>query len=355
MNYPPLLWAAAFLLAGCAGPPPGAPPAPENAYRPSLFLSLPSTCNTPDGMTLDASGNIILSCPNFNEPQYPGLLMRIDRQNRLTDYFAALPHPDTKRAYPMGLEFGPDGHLYYADNQYFNDKNYKSRLVRVVHENGKPVRGEVVVDGFKLANAVRWQGDAVFVSDTFFDIPNRPGQSGVYRFSLDEFRGSPLRLRPAPADPHLIATFTTTPNHRNDLAGSDGLAFDLAGRLFAGNFGDGVLSRLTFDASGKLIANEIVSRALTCTDGMVCDRKSGNIYITDSEKNAIHVLKPDGTLHLLWENDDTDGAEGLLDQPCEPIVRGDELIIANFDMPFPGLKNKAYDQQHTLSLIRLRR
>jgi len=354
MNYSLVVFPAALLMAGCAGSPAGAPPAQENAHRPSLFLALPSTCNTPDGMTLDASGNIILSCPNFNEPQYPGVLMRIDPQNRLSDYFATPPHPDTRRACPMGLEFGPDGHLYYADNQYFHDQNYKSRLVRVVHENGKPVRAEVVVEGFKLANAVRWQGDAVFVSDTFFDLPDRPGQSGVYRFSRDELRGGPLRLRPAPADPHLIATFTTVPNHRNDLAGSDGLAFDLKGRLFTGNFGDGVLSRLTFDAAGKLTANEIISRALTCTDGMVCDRKSGSLYITDSENNAIHVLSPDGVLTKLWENEDTDGADGLLDQPCEPLVRGGELIIANFDMPFPGLKNKAYDPHHTLSVIRLR-
>lgn len=51
-------------------------------------------------------------------------------------------------------------------------------------------------------------------------------------------------------------------------------------------------------------------------------------------------------------NDDNDGAEGLLDQPCEPMVWGDKLLIANFDMSFPGVKN-SNDAVHTLSVINL--
>jgi len=342
-----------FALAACG--PAQRQTTPSPLERPALLLSLPETCNTPDGMALDGDGNIILSCPNFNDTNYPGVLMKISRDNRLSDFFTVPIHPDTKRGCPMGLEFGPDGNIYYADNQYFYDKNHKSRLVRVVIENGEPVRAEVLVNGFKLANAVRWKDDAVYVSDTFFDLPDKPGMSGVYRFTLEELNRGPIQLKPAPDDPRLVATFTTLPNHRKDLAGSDGLAFDNQGNLYTGNFGDGALSKMTFDASGKLVSSTVISRTLTCTDGMLCDRRSGSIYITDSEKNAIHVLAPDGTLTTVWENGDSDGSDGLLDQPCEPIVRGDELIVANFDMPFPGLKNKAYDAHRTLSVFRLKR
>ena len=43
---------------------------------------------------------------------------------------------------------------------------------------------------------------------------------------------------------------------------------------------------------------------------------------------------------------DTDGADGLLDQPCEPMVWGDKLLVVNFDMSFPGLKNTRNDEVH---------
>jgi hypothetical protein len=325
-----------------------------DAHRPRLLLSFPDSCNTPDGMALDTAGNLYLSCPNFNDQNYPGIVMKIDPQNRPSIFFAAPVHPETGRGAPMGIEFGPDGNIYYADNQYFTDQNCKSRLMRIVMKEGVPVRGEVVVEGLKLANAVRWKGDTVFVSDTFFDLPDEPGASGIYRFRLSEFDKQPVKVLPLAKDPHLIARFQTVPNHRKDLAGADGMAIDHEGRLLTGNFGDGVLSRLTFAADGSVAKQETISRKLTCVDGMVYDKRSGNIYIADSEKNAIQVLAPDGTVSTLWENDDADGSDGLLDQPCEPIVRGDELIVANFDMTFPGLKNRGYDKFHTLSAIRLK-
>jgi len=347
-----LMLAAVAALAGCEAQ----PPAPEGA-KPSLFLSLDDKYNTPDGMTLDSgTGDIILSCPNFNDTKHPGVLVKIDPQNNLTPYFDMPPHPETGKAGPMGLDFGPDGNLYVADNQYFNDKDHKSRLIRVNIKDGKPVGADVVVDGFKLSNAVIWKGNNVYVSDTFFDLEDKPGSSGIYCIGLDEMNAGCVKLKPKGTDdPHLIATFTTVPNHRNDLAGADGLTFDSKGNLYTGNFGDGVFSKITFDADGKVASNEVIIRdkEMPCVDGIFCDLATDEIYITDSEKNAIHVLSPDGKLRTIWENDDTDGSDGLLDQPCEVLIRGKELIIVCFDMSFPGLKNSAYDKHHTLSVIQL--
>lgn len=331
---------------------------PQRAeIRPRLVAALPACGNTPDGMCLDKkTGDIILASPNFNDPTYPGVLFCIDRDDRLSLYFAMPVHPDTKRGCPMGMSIGPDGHIYVADNQYFNDKNYKSRLIRVVRDGGKPVRAEVVAEGFKLANAVAWKENAVYVSDTFFDIPDKPGMSGVFRIARDEMQDAVVQLKPGLDDPHLVATFTTNVNNpRQDAAGADGITFDSRGNLYVGNFGDGVISKITFDRTGAVASNRVLIKdpKFSCCDGMFCDLETDLIYFADSEKNAIHVFNPEGKIWTLWQNGPTDGSDGLLDQPCEVLVRGGKLYIACFDMPFPGLLNQQFDPWHTVSAIRL--
>jgi len=332
--------------------------APGQNLRPDLYQDLPQHVNVPDGLTLDAAGNLILASPNFVDQRYPGVLAQITPQDELRLWFAMPVHPETKQSGPMGLEFGPDGNLYVADNQYFWNTEYASRLIRVIVKNGKAVDAEVVVEGFKLANAVRWKGDFVYVSDTFFDLADAPGTSGVYRFHIDEFAGAPVKLKPkGENDPHLVATFVTQPNERGDVAGADGLAFDGQGNLYCSLFGNGDVYKLTFDAQGNVAAKTrfVHDPRCPCGDGICYDAKANVIYIADSQNNAIHVIHMDGRFETLWENEDASGANGLLDQPCEPIVRGDDLIISNFDGDFPGLKNKGADEHRTMSIIHLQR
>jgi hypothetical protein len=346
-------------------PPTPAPPNP----KPSLLVRLLDTCNTPDGMRLFPSddaknADIVLSCPNFGDPTYPGILMQISKDQQggsvAAPFFAMPPHPATGKAGPTGLDFGPDGNLYVADNQYRYDQTFKSRLIRVRVDNGTAVGVDVLVEGFKAANAVAWKGDHLYVSETWFDLPDEPGASGIYRFALEELNTpGGVKLLPPPTDPHLLARFSTEPNRGLSLAGADGVAFDKDGNLFAGNFGDGVVSRITFDDQDNIATQErwVLSPQLKTADGMFADKGRNRIYIADSKDNAIRVLSSvDGTVTSLWENGNSDGAEGLLDQPTDVLVRGDQLIIANFDLPPPagGIKNDAHDSEHTLSVIRLR-
>jgi len=324
-------------------------------YRAKLFMALPEWAHLPDGMALDAEGNIILACPNYNDQRWPAVLAKIDKANQLSVWLPLPVHPKTKRCGPMGIAFGPDGNLYVADLQYFFDKDHASRLLRVNVKDGKPVDVDVVVEGFQLSNAVVWKGNDVFVSETFFDTPGDPNKSGIFRFTLAELQKGTIKLEPFGKDPHLIATFTTGPNERKDNAGADGLALDSKGNLYCSLFGDGAIYKLTFDEKGNVASNKLLIRdkRCPCGDGMRYDPKTDKIYIADSQNNAIHAFTPDGKLETIWENDDSDGADGSLDQPCEPLIRGRELIISNFDGNFPGLKNKGYDKAHTLSVIKL--
>ena len=155
------------------------------SYKPKLFLSLDQTCDTPDAMTMAPDGSIILACPNFQNDDNVGVLMKIGKDNKAELFYTVPPQGDSTHARPMGLDYGPDGNIYVADNQYFTKETYKSRLLRIVIEDGKPVRTEVAVDGFNLSNAVIWKGDDVYVSDTFFSMKEKPGASGIYKISKE--------------------------------------------------------------------------------------------------------------------------------------------------------------------------
>jgi sugar lactone lactonase YvrE len=328
----------------------------QGQKKAELFLDLPEYCNTPDGMTLGEDGNIYLSCPNFNNPLFPGLVMKISPRNELSIFYAMPAHPETKMACPMGLDFGPDGNLYIADNQYFYNTDHKSRLVRIVFEDGKPVKSEIVAEGMNLANAVIWKGNDCFVSETRLNLSEEDGSSGIYRFTLDEMNRGTVKLKPGKEDSHLIAGFKTAFTNRGDLAGADGMTIDSEGNLYTGNFGNGVMSKISFNEDGTVKSNEIFvqDKTMTCVDGIFYDAARDVIYVADSEKNAIRTVSMDGKVGTLSENADTDGSDGGMDQPCEVLVRGDEMIIANFDMPFSGLKNSKFDAPYTLSVIKLK-
>lgn len=339
--------------------------APHMHKTPSLLVELPDHCNTPDGCTLAPNGDVILSVPNFNnnllpkDQQAPAILMRITPDNQIVDFykFAAKDlHPDTKKVGPMGCDFGPDGHLYVADNHFFFDKNHKSRLLRINIKDGKPVGCDVVVEGFIVSNAVIWHGDTVYVSETILDEKPRPLPSGIYAFKLKELQGKkPVKLKPwtkdAP-DPHLI---TVIHSSGKIGFGADGLTFDSRGNLYCGIFEDGTVHKITFGKDGKVASNTVWAKAphMKCCDGIFCDLRDDKIYVADMILNAVQVVCPCATVTTVASNADTDGTGGLIDQPCEVLIRGNDLIVVNMDMPFEGVVNTKFDKPWTLSVIKL--
>jgi len=324
--------------------------APESSQDPR-FIRLPDWSNTPDGMALLGDGSFVLSVPNYNDPSVPAEIARVTADNTVERFFTPPVHPETGRAGPMGICLAPSGDLYYADNQFDENSHEKSRVMRIEMRDGKPVQARVVVSGLNVANAVVVRDGYLYVSDSILVPGSKPLLSGVFRFPLD--REGLVLQSPVKDDPHLVAAIES---HNESIGyGADGLCFDPAGRLYVGNFADGTIHRLMFDADGQVGENIVWldDPQVQCADGLFYHPGTEAIYVADMVQNAVHAVSLDGTIHTLAKNGDTDGADGTLDQPCEAIVRGDEVIVSNMDWPFPGVVNTTWDKPYTLSHIPL--
>ena len=326
-----------------------------------LFIALPDCVNTPDGLALLRDGSIIVSAPNFNDQTKPPLLVRVTGVTGKTKaekfYEFPTPYPGlpkgADRIAPMGNAPAPNGDLYMADMQYMKDKNQKSRLWKLVVKGGKVEKMVLVASGFNVANGIAIHGGYVYITESALEVESQPLTSAVLRFRLDEEN---VQLQtPLKNDPHIITTFKSL---NNDWRfGADGIEFDRHGNLFVGLFGDGVIHKITFGADGNVKSNDVFAQApgrmINC-DGMRRDA-ADNLYVADSAANAIRIIRPNGTVETLWENEDAvDKLSGQLDQPCEALVRGNEIIVSNMDWPFPKFKNSKYQLPATLSVIKIK-
>lgn len=325
-----------------------------------LLIELPRSCNTPDGMCLLPDGNILLSVPNVNDQTAPGRIMKITPDNKLEEFYDPPKHPDTGKAYPFGICVDPDsGDVYYADLQWFAElkPNWKSRVIRIPMKDGKPGKAEVVVEGMIVANAVVVRDGCLYVSDTIMVPDSKPLVTGIYKIKLSQKRPVQLK-RPLEDDPHCIATMLT---HNDKVPfGADGLCFDCDGNLYCGNFADGTVHKIEFNKKGKATTPRpapIWAKAdfMKSADGLFYDKVKKEIYVADSLANAIQIVSLDGKVRTLSQEPTFDGADGRMDQPCEALLRGREVIISNFDMPVEGGVNTEFEVPNCISVIRLKK
>jgi len=320
--------------------------------KPTLFSSLNETITTPDGLALAPDQKSVwLSVPNYSSFATNGAkLVQLDKDGNIISEFKDLTlSPATNEVHPMGLEFAEDGNLYIADNQLFSGKPTESRLLRVIFKDGKPEKSEVIVEGLGLANAIRVRDGKIYVTDTVMPSENE-NLSGIYVFDISEFNGTPIKI--TKNDSHLLTTFTCTSE-----TGVDGMCFDKDGNLYTGTFGDGKFFKVSFNKDGSFKSQEVIidSPAFECCDGICYDEKTNSIYITNSQMNSVWVLDlTNNTFQRLWQNPDDKGETGLLDQPCEPLIWGNDLLVVNFDFTFPAMLNKENDSVHTVSKFKIR-
>ena len=330
----------------------------------ALLVALPDYVNTPDGMALLRDGSIVVSAPNFNDETRPPLLVRVTggagKAKAEKFYEFPTPYPGlakgVDRIAPMGIAPAPNGNLYLADMQFMKDKNQKSRLWKLVVKGGKIQKMVLVATGFNVANGVVIHGGCCYITESVLEDDSHPLTSAVLRFKLDE--ENVTLTTPLKNDPHIITTFKSYKDQWR--FGADGIEFDNQGNLYVGLFGDGIMHKITFDKKGDVKSNEVFAKApgkmINC-DGMHLDKRTNKLYVADSASNAIQVINcKDGSIETLACNADvTDKTTGGLDQPCEALVRGNEIIVSNMDWPFPGFMNTKWQQPATLSVIKLKK
>jgi len=314
-------------------------------------------------MDIDHDGNLILSCPNFAEPSTSGCVVRISPgDHKVTKWFDVPVHPETGVARNMGIAVVHQGDsihdIYLCDNQGWSnapDVVFKGRMLKVTMDGDRIVKWATMANGMEHPNGVRYRDGYIYVTQSLMiNVKDPSGKlvSGVYKFAADD---EGIEITNTLADKNLLCTYIT--ENPDDQYGVDGIVFDKEGNLYIGNFGDGAVWRVTFNADGTVKENKLwaqdVENLLT-TDGMIFDDK-GYLYVADFTMNAIGRISPDGkTVTRLAQSPDKSGFAGGLEQPGEPIIFEGKIVASCFDLVTGGNKiNTGHEMPATLSCLEL--
>ncbi len=323
-----------------------------------LFTLLPENyVSTPDGMAIDSEGNLIVACPNFANIKMPGCLIKINKKKEIEKWVNVPIHPETKCARPMGIAFGPDGDIYICDNQGWSGDSelmYKGRMLRLRIKNNTIIKTTVIAEGMEHPNGIRIKGEYLYVTQSLLSKVKDPSGlmvSCVYRFHLEDKN---IKVKNILEDKNIITTFLT---HNPVMQyGADGIEFDKDDNLIVGNFGDGALHKIIFGKNGSVKENIVWAKdsgQLKSTDGMAIDKK-GNLYVADFSANAIAKVTPNGEINRIAQSPDTDGFNGELDQPGEPCIWENKIVITCFDLVTDDDKiNSKHEMPATMSQIEL--
>jgi sugar lactone lactonase YvrE len=351
---------ALLFVVGCSvveNKPAGGKPSAPTTTSGGLLFKLDDQCSSPDGMCLGKDGYIYLAINNKNtEFKDPCKIMRITPDDKLEDFSELPPHPDTKICSPLGLAFGSDGNLYVSDNQLFvkDAKMGTSRLIRIVIENGKAARTEVVATGLNMANGLACKDDCVYVNDTTL-ASEKPMPSGVYCFKISELKAdAPVKVTGLD-DPHLILKVLTQNPDPLYQVGANGLDFDSKGNMYVCNFGDAEVIKVTLDKDNKVTSSKSLAKAqgMLSTDGVHWSREDNSLWVSDFMGNAIFQINAEtGAVALMQKNEPCKKpacGSGELHAPSECIRRGNKVYISNIDITYgPNVRHDV----HTMSYIK---
>jgi sugar lactone lactonase YvrE len=322
--------------------------------NPKLFVTLDSTCRTPDALAIDGAGNIYLSVTNATTfDQYGAKIIKLSPTGAILGTWAELPrHPVTGKVHPMGMAFGTDGFLYIADNQSFAGHKHASRVLRATVQRGAIQQIETVVSGLNVANGLRFHQGYVYITDAWTDNERK---SGVFRFNAEALSRQAVTIDHENRAKYLVHEMELDAEIPNGV-GTDGMDFDADGNLYIGNFSNGALTKITLSSGGQeyKIGTLIKDKQLIGCDGIFFDKRSNSLLIANFLENSVlqYRLK-EKTVTPLWKNGDA-ACTADLDCPCDLVVLGNKLIVVNFDT-YATNANKTIDNCNTLSVFEIHR
>lgn len=211
-----------------------------------------------------------------------------------------------------GIEFSPQGDLFIAVGPF-------SEVVRIKAANLDPQKAgkaETFATGTEGANGITFdkQGNLYIAG----------GRNGkVYR--VGPGGGSAQVVAE-------IATFTRTlPDGKTQQTiVANGIAFDAKGVLHVADTARGAIWKIAVGGDGKagkpqsLAENPLLEGA----DGLAFD-KTGKLWVTSNERNALLTVTPDGKVDEVAKND----SKGPLEFPSAIVFVGNIGYISNFDNP----------------------
>jgi gluconolactonase len=201
--------------------------------------------------------------------------------------------------------YGPIGTFPISS---YRSSNYWVDVVFVTSESWVPSFNQLIssdaqleelADGFALPEGPAWSkaGGYLLFSDVL--------SNSVYKWQAGS--GVSLFLKPS--------GYTGSTPFEGPLPGSNGLAFDPAGRLVLAQHGDRRITRLEPDGRRTVLADRYDGKRLNSPNDLVFDAQ-GNLYFTDppyglpggfNDENkelnfsGVYRLSPDGTLTLLTQ------------------------------------------------------
>lgn len=339
------------------------------------FVKLPSICATPDGMAIAPDGSLLLTCPNYADQSVKACILKIDKAYNISLFYEFPAYEPTGVVCPMGIDIDRNGDIYICDNQPWKgtpEGQFKGRLLKLKVVNGKVAEQIEIATGMEHPNGVKIKGDFAYVTQSMLTKVKDSTQlltSAVYRFPIN---AANIQVANELTDANLLVSFKTY--NKFCQYGLDGLVFDSKGNLIVGNFGDGTLHKIIFDANQKVSKVELLAKTdfnsdldpkspgfiteavkskMRTTDGIAVD-SADTVYVADFSNNAISKVSPSGEIEVIAQDEDNDGSTGKLNQPGEPVIWNGKLVVVNFDMVTgPDKVNTKHDKGATLSLFKL--